>query len=74
MKKNPFASPRYIILSVIDTLLIVLAVMGYVELDVLDVLGESFKNFVFENWLALKTFTQYVENVELHITHYGQNN
>lgn len=53
MKRNPFTSPRYIILSVVDTILIALAVLGYVKLDVVDLLGEDFKNFVFENWLAL---------------------
>ena len=53
MKTNPFTSPRYIILSLIDTILIILAVMGYLKLDVLDVLGTGFGHFVFENWLAL---------------------
>jgi len=53
MKTNPFTSPRYIILSLIDTILIVLAVIGYLKLDVLEVLGAGFEQFVFENWLAL---------------------
>ena len=51
--KNPFTSPRYIMLSVLDAALIILAVMGYVKLDALAILGEGFKTFIFENWLAL---------------------
>ena len=53
MNKNPFTSPRYIILSILDGILIALAVMGYVKLEVIEFFGEGFKNFVFEHWLAL---------------------
>ena len=53
MNKNPFTSPRYIILSILDGILIALAVMGYVKLEVIELFGEGFKNFVFEHWLAL---------------------
>lgn len=53
MKKNPFTSPRYIILSILDGILIALAVIGYVKLEVIELFGEGFKDFVFENWLAL---------------------
>ena len=53
MQKNPFTSPRYIVLSVLDGILIALAVMGYVKLEVLEFFGEGFKSFVFDNWLAL---------------------
>ena len=53
MNKSPFTSPRYIILSILDGVLIALAVIGYVKLEVIELFGVGFKNFVFDNWLAL---------------------
>ncbi|NNJ91068.1 MAG: hypothetical protein HKP55_05285 [Gammaproteobacteria bacterium] len=53
MKRNAFLSPRYLILSVVETSLIVLAIFGYVKMDFSGFYGEGFHNFLLGNWLAL---------------------
>jgi len=53
MNKNAFLSPRYLILSVLETALFVLAIFGYVNMDFSAFWGEGFQNFLLDNWLAL---------------------
>jgi len=53
MNKNAFLSPRYLILSVLETALFVLAIFGYVKIDFSALWDEGFHNFLLENWLAL---------------------
>lgn len=53
MSRNAFLSPRYLILSTIETVLIVFAIFGYVKMDFSGFYGEGLHNFILENWLAL---------------------
>jgi hypothetical protein len=53
MARNAFLSPRFFILTTIETVLIVLAILGYVKMDVSGLYGEGFNGFVLENWIGL---------------------
>ena len=53
MSRNAFLSPRYLILSTIETVLLVLAIFGYVKMDFSAFYGAGVHNFILENWLAL---------------------
>jgi hypothetical protein len=53
MNKNAFLSPRYLTLSFLETVLIVLAIFGYVKMDFSGFYGKGFHQFLLENWLAL---------------------
>ena len=53
MSRNALVSPRFLILTTIETVLLVLAIFGYVKMDFSSFYGEGFNNFVLDNWIAL---------------------